>query len=337
MTPVNATFYDGQTSRGIPVAIHVGSENQFLITGLERDLTYTLSEVRIASRVGNTPRRVFLPGGAICETLENDAIDAIVRQSGRAKWQGLVHVMESKWRYALVALLVTVVSGWGLIEYGIPALAERVAHAFPASTNRALGRDGLTLLDHGIFSSSTLEKERQLQLRTMFQTMTRQLPDGDTYHLELRKGERVGPNAFALPSGIIVITDELVLLTRHQNELIAVLAHEIGHVQHRHALRTLLQNSAVALLLASVTGDITSLTALSAALPTVLLEAKYSRAFEMEADRFALGYLHENNIQPSHFADILSRLEEAPGRKSEVHNYLASHPVTSQRIHMIRQ
>jgi len=337
MTVIRATFYDGKTSRGTPVWIHLGSRDQLRITGLERDLSYGLSEVQIASRVGNTPRSIYLPGGAMCETPENDALDALLRRRGRGRWQALVYALESRWGYVLPLLFVTLIGGWALIAYGIPALAKRVAYAFPASADAALGRDGLTLLDQVLFSPSTLEAERQEQLRAIFHTMIQQLADGHAYQLELRKSDRVGPNAFALPSGIIVVTDELVVLARHHNELIGVLAHEIGHVQHRHGLRTLLQNSAVALLIASVTGDLTSLTALSGALPTLLVKAKYSRAFETEADRFALQYLREHDIPPAYFADMLARLEEATKRKGEVHNYLASHPVTSQRMRMFQE
>ncbi len=50
-------------------------------------------------------------------------------------------------------------------------------------------------------------------------------------------GRAVGANAFALPSGIVVMTDELVELAKTDDELVAVLAHEIGHVRGRHALR----------------------------------------------------------------------------------------------------
>ncbi|MGQ4807999.1 Beta-barrel assembly-enhancing protease [Candidatus Entotheonellaceae bacterium PAL068K] len=337
MTMIRATFYDGQISRGTPVWMHLESRDRLRITGMERDLVYGLSEIRIASRVGNTPRSIYLPEGMMCKTLENDAIDAILRQRERGRWQALIYALESRWGYVLPLLFVTLVGGWGLVEYGIPALAKRVAYAFPASADTALGRDGLKLLDQMFFSLSALEEERQEQLRATFDTMTRQLADGHAFRLEFRKSDRVGPNAFALPSGIIVVTDELVLLARHQNELIGVLAHEMGHVQHRHALRALLQNSTVALLIASLAGDITSLTALSAALPTLLVEAKYSRDFETEADQFALQYLREHDIQPAYFANMLERLEEVTKREDEGHNYLASHPATNQRIRMFRE
>jgi Zn-dependent protease with chaperone function len=319
------------------VWLHLEAPETLRITGLKQELAYQISQVQIASRVGDTPRRIYLPAGAVCETPENDALDLILRRRERGRWQALVYALESRWAYVLPVLLVTLVGGWLLIDYAIPALAKRVASAFPTSADTALGRNGLDLLDRGLFSPSTLDKERQEELRAIFNTMTQQLADGHAFRLEFRKSERVGPNALALPSGIIVVTDELVLLARHYNELIGVLAHEIGHVQHRHALRTLLQNSVVALFIASLTGDVTSLTALSATLPTLMVEAKYSRAFETEADRFALQYLREHNIQPTYFANILVRMEQAPNRQGKVHNYLASHPVTTERLRMFRE
>jgi predicted Zn-dependent protease len=114
--------------------------------------------------------------------------------------------------------------------------------------------------------------------------------------------------------------------------LVAVLAHEIGHVTHRHALRRLLQDSATVLLIAAITGDATSITSLSATVPTLLIETKYSRDFEREADRFALGYLKENNINPRHFSDILLRLEQSRPGESDIPDFLSSHPGTKERI-----
>ncbi len=133
-----------------------------------------------------------------------------------------------------------------------------------------------------------------------------------------------------------MITDELVLLAKHDNELMAVLAHEIGHVVNRHALRRLLQDSTTALIIASITGDVTSVTALSATLPTMLIEAKYSRDFEREADQFALRQLRENDIEPRYFADILLRLQAQHPDAGDVFGYLSSHPATQERVKSFR-
>lgn len=332
MSELKASFYDGKTSEKKEVQIRFAYPGELRISGLETDLTYALSDVRIAPRVANTPRSIYLPDGAKCETLDNDAIDAVLKRHRSGRWQAFLHRLESRLAYVLLALVITVVSVWGLIEYGVPVLAKHVAHSLPTEVDEALGRQGLSALDRALFSPSGLVEQRQRELRALFGRVTRSVGDEHEFRLEFRKSKRIGANALALPSGIVVLTDELVLLAEHENELVAILAHEIGHVVHRHALRRLLQDSATVLIVASITGDVTSITALSATLPTLLIEAKYSRDFEREADQFALAYLRESDIKPKHFADILLRLEKERSGGSETFDYLSSHPATKERV-----
>ena len=280
MIEIAASFYDGKTSQRQEVRISFHPSGLLRITGLERDLVHSMSEVRISPRIGNTPRSIYLPGDAKCETLDNDTIDAVLGFHGRSGWQQFVHKLESKLGWVLAALVITIVGAWGLVQFGIPALAKSAAFALPESVDAALGQDGLKVLDQLVFSPSDVEEDLQGQFLAIFGAMTQGLTDVRDMRLEFRKSDLIGPNALALPSGVIVVTDELVLLAEHEEELIAVLAHEIGHVMNRHTLRRLLQNSAAALVIASLTGDVTSLTALSAGMPTLLLETKYSRAFE---------------------------------------------------------
>ncbi len=64
-----------------------------------------------------------------------------------------------------------------------------------------------------------------------------------------RKGGPIGPSAFALPSGTVIMTDELVDLVDQKGELEALFAHKIAHVTNRHGLRSALQDSGVFLLI----------------------------------------------------------------------------------------
>jgi len=336
MRRIKASFYDGKTSEKTEVELQFYASRQLRISGLAKDVLYELSEVRITPRLAKTPRSIYLPDGARCEALDNEAIDAVLRHYGIGKWQAFVHKLESKFLYVLIALVITIVAVWGLVAYGVPALAEYAAHSLPPTVDIALGRQGLSVMDRLFFSPSELSEQRLRELDLLFMNMTRGIAGGYTFRLELRKGNGVGPNAFALPSGIIVLTDELVLLTKHKDEQIAILAHEIGHLVHRHALRRLLQDSTTALIVVSITGDVTSIGALSAALPTLLIEAKYSRDFEWEADQYALKYLKNNNIAPKYFADILLRLEKATPQYNDAYHYLSSHPATRERLRVFQ-
>ena len=241
-------------------------------------------------------------------------------------------------RYAVAALVITVAAAWAAVVWGIPALAKQAAFALPAATETYIGRDALATLDKLVLKPSKLPESRQRELRELYARMTGSIQGAAAYRLELRQGGRAGAIAFALPAGIIVMTDELVELAKDDRELEAVLAHEIGHLRQHHMLRLVMQNSAAAVLIAVMAGDLTSLTSLAAAAPAMLLQASFTRDFEREADDFSLDYLAKRGIAPQYFAAILQRLEEKkrPGGKDGASDYLSTHPSTRERIERAR-
>jgi Zn-dependent protease with chaperone function len=88
-------------------------------------------------------------------------------------------------------------------------------------------------------------------------------------------------------------------------------------------------------LIAAITGDPFSTSSLVVALPTVLVNSKYSREFETEADDYARLYMRDNNMDTKAFASILERItgsEKATGLES----YLSSHPGTAERVQRFR-
>lgn len=333
MTEIGAWYYDGRTSRRVEVRLTFYRSGEVRLSGEDLGLSFRLKDLAISPRVGNTPRTIELGEGAKCETLDNDALDAVLREHGAGKGHGLVHRLESRWHYVAIALVFTVAFVWGFVTYGIPSLARQVAFAVPPEVDSALGSGSLQAMDEVFFAETQLEAATRERLAQRFAAMTEGLDDGHAYQLEFRASEEIGANAFALPSGIIVVTDELVQIAEDDDEVVSVLAHEIGHVVHRHGLRTVLQNSAVALLLAVMTGDLASSSSLAAALPAALVHAKYSRQFETEADDYAWHYMREHDIPNGHFAAILTRMsageeQDEPGME----DYLSSHPVTAERV-----
>jgi Zn-dependent protease with chaperone function len=336
MTQVEARFYDGKSSRQQRVLIQPQPPRRLRVTGDGIDFSCALAEVRSSSRVGNTRRHLYFADGSQCETEDNDAIDALF--SGvRAEAPGrLLHLWESRLGYVLFALVLTCVLLWAGTQYGIPALAKQIAFRMPASTEKMLGREALEGLDKLLLAPTRLPPERQAALNALFSGLTSAVEGAGDDRLEFRAGNKIGANAFALPSGIIVITDELVNLAKDDGELVAVFAHEIGHLRQRHSLRRLLQNSATAILVIAVTGDVGSVASLSAALPTLLVESKYSRDFESEADDFAIDLLQRRGIPTESFAVILLRMEQQAASAGRIPEYLSSHPGTQVRAERAR-
>jgi Zn-dependent protease with chaperone function len=334
---LTGTYYDGATSHAEQVELSSSADRQIRIHGSSVDQRFHIDDLKISDRIGNIPRALELPGGGRCDVSNNDALDSFLEQLGyTGNTTSWIHVLESRWRYVALAMVITGVFSWSMFVWGIPALADHAARALPTSVDRALGQGTLKILDRGLLAESELDTAVRQRLRQRFDTMTHKLEDGSHYRLEFRAGKKIGANALALPSGIIIVTDELVELAANDDEVIAVLAHEIGHLVHRHSVRLVMQDSAVVLLVTTITGDAFSTSSLAAALPIVLLHSSYSQEFETEADRYARDYLVDNNIPTGAFADILERISDDEDT-SAVEKYLSTHPGTPERIKMFSE
>lgn len=330
MIAFSANYYDGIVSQVVEVRVELDDSGTLHVFGLPQPAAYTLAEVRVAPRLGNTLRKITLPDGATCETLDHAALDELLRRAGRGQAGALVHRLESTWRAAILATVVLVAFVIVGIRWGIPIVARRVAEAIPDAMAFDIGRGTLALLDQSMLKPTQLTAQRQAELTTGFGAMADEYPE---LPLELHFRRGVGPNAFALPDGSVIVTDELVALAKDDNEIQSVLMHEIGHVHHRHALRMALESSTVVILVSTYLGDVTQLSTLSSALPGIIAQSHYSREHETEADSFALLYLDRSGIPRKHYANILRALQNIVGKDPDRGmQYLASHPPTSERI-----
>jgi predicted Zn-dependent protease len=336
MTQFRARYYDGKTSQQREVLVWAEPSGRLRVSGEGIDFSCKIAQVRPSLRVGNTRRHLQFADGSQCETEDNDAVDRIFAGLPSGAPGRLIQRWESRLGYAVLALVLTAAALWAAITYGIPALAKQVASVLPPSIETALGRDALAGLDRVLLAPSELPPARQEKMRALFSRMVSDIEGADGYRLELRASKRLGANALALPSGEVVVTDQLVELAEKDAELVAVLAHEIGHLRQRHGLRRLLQDSATVLLIAAVTGDLTSIVSLASALPAILLQAKYSRDFEREADEFALDYMKRHDIPPESFGAILLRMEARRGAAADIPDYLSTHPATRERAERSR-
>lgn len=331
MSPIAAVYFDGKDSLRHEVSLLIGGGKVKLV-GRDLELEFVARKVRVAPRLGNTPRWLYLPGGGACVVADNDAVDRFAREKPFTR---LLNRLEARPAYAVAAVALVVALVWLLIDRGLPPAVEYVAERIPRSAENTLGEKTLEALGHNWFRPSALSTARMEALRAKFADLAKAAGDNGPLRLEFRASP-IGANAFALPGGTIVVTDDLVKLARNDEQVLAVLAHELGHVHYRHTMRHLLQGSATALIIAGVTGDIASTTSLAASAPALLLQTKYSRDFEREADAFALDLLKQTGIGPQHFAAILARLQAKHGDGGVMPTFLSSHPPTAEREALAR-
>jgi Zn-dependent protease with chaperone function len=338
----SAGYYDGRVSKRREVTISLEGK-ALRIVGSGVDASYPVDSLRVSAGVGAIRRSIRLPGGGMCDVSDGAILADIERLQGKGRLAALLHRWERSIPLAAAAVLLTVAVVVLFMRFGVPALARHAAFLLPVSAEASLGRESLATLDRFLFKPSRVGPDKQRELQALFRGMTAPMPGGSGYRLLFRSSPTLGANALALPSGIVVMTDAMVALAKNDQELAAVIAHELGHVRERHLLRHVLQNSVATLLMATITGDIVSVTSLSATLPTALIDAKFSRDFEREADDDACAYLRQKGIPVSHYVAILSRLQGELEKKSGAtakgedpfRNYLSTHPATAERVKRI--
>ncbi len=328
-------YRDGLRSCARPITLLAPGDGTLRLGGIEPPRAHALGDVRIAPRVGTSLRALTFPDGARCETHDRMAIDELERQKGMTRGARLLRALEARWWSALSAGLLLVVVGIGVTLALLPLGTQRLVMKIPSSVARELGHGALPAFDRSLLGPSKLGPSRKLELQRAFAAVASSYP-GVALELSFRGG--IGPNAFALPDGTVIVTDELVALAENDSEIAAALVHEVGHVHHRHGLRLGLESATVLFLVANYLGDLTHVTSLSAGLPALYLHARYSREHEHEADEFALEHLKAAGIDARHLANLLDRLETSSTPELEYElPYLQSHPPTRERSARLRE
>jgi Zn-dependent protease with chaperone function len=304
---IEGDWYDGGSSRRQPAQLRVDALGQVsVLVGATVIQHCRFETLEVSARLGSTPRRLCFGDGGCFETRDNDAVDRWLQRWQPSRWDW-VHRLETHWHYVLVSLLLVVaVSVWVLIR-GVPMLAEQVAGMLPEKVATHLGESALEQLDTMLFEPSRLDEAEQARLQSAFQSVLDDWPEL-SLRVVFRDGGPVGPNAFALPDGTLVFTDQIVALAGHDDELLAVLAHEVGHVVEKHSMKLLARNALLGFLLIAVSGDATVGSDLLLAAPLLLLEMSHSRRYEAQADDHALAWLREQGRDPGHFVNLMSRL-----------------------------
>lgn len=326
-------YFDGETSHSLRVTV-IATAQALRLEDTQGTLVRVANsfEFVISPRLGKTRRAIRFADGAALETDNNDAVDWFVANAhsvdSLSRWEHWVHLLESSKNAALVSLVGLVLLGVVGFVWGVPFVAARVANGIPDAMANDLGHGTLAALDEIMFEPSALDAERKASLSAAFARMAEAYPQLPL-RLEFR---RAMPNAFALPNGTVVVTDELVTLAENDNEILAVLAHEIGHVHERHALRMAVESSLVALFAMAYLGDASQASVIAGGLPAVYANAHFSRSHETEADTFALEFLTRAHVPRHHFANILRRLHAKLGGDDKgMLSYFSSHPGIEER------
>jgi predicted Zn-dependent protease len=149
-------------------------------------------------------------------------------------------------------------------------------------------------------------------------------------------------NAFALPGGQVFITYGLLSKLEDEAQLAGVLGHEIGHVVNRHGAEHMATGQLGQLLTMAAGVAATDeegrgrRAAMVAAMINQMVQLKYSRSDELEADRVGMDYMTQAGYDPAAMLGVMRILDEAShGGRTPV--MLSTHPYPEQRVEEIQR
>jgi predicted Zn-dependent protease len=116
-----------------------------------------------------------------------------------------------------------------------------------------------------------------------------------------------------------------------------VLAHELAHVTRRHSLRNIIKSAGLIITLQALIGDMSGLFGIAAEGSRYLLQQKFSRDFEREADDTGWDYLVAANIDPRGMTRSFEKIRDmiAASDMAVMEGTLAlanTHPTSQERI-----
>ena len=183
-------------------------------------------------------------------SLEIDAVSAWHAALAAAGARpGLAQRMQTRWSVLLAVLLIAGAGVWAFYRWGTPWAATQITRHVPLAWELALTEQAMKQIDADYVKPSKLPPERQAELRAGFDKLVALIgPDLQRYRgyrppfkLEFRSG--MGPNAFALPGGDIVVTTGMLRLVKTPEELLGTIAHEVAHVTQKHHTRTVVASA----------------------------------------------------------------------------------------------
>jgi beta-barrel assembly-enhancing protease len=260
-----------------------------------------------------------------------DAQKALIRQLPRKEVVGL-----GKWKRETLGQNLV----WKTVAYSLGALALAavmlvwqydkavawVAGRVPLATEHKIGESVLTSL-----KTQTALVDKGAAVDAVKKIGDR-LTNGSPYKYQWHLSNDPAINAFALPGGIVIVNKGLLEKADSANEVAAVLAHEVQHVEQRHALKNMITSSGIAAAVLLVLGDANAVMMIMAH----QVSAQYfSRQAEADADMKGVALLQKSKIDTQGMVAFFKKMQEAFKGKAQGPEWMSSHPDSAVRIQAV--
>lgn len=291
----------------------------------------SLADLKVDPPLGSAARKITFPDGLVFETDDHAAVQAL---TGPTLGSRLAEY-EAFHPRLIVVVAVSALAAWGLWRYGLDLVVAAGVAATPRAIVEQIDAGALHTLDLALADPSRLPEARKAEAEAVFRSLVAALPPEEreqrSFSLQFRAMPGAGPNAFALPGGTVVLTDEFVLDFPEKDVVAGVIGHEIGHVIGDHGLKGLYRSLGLYVMIAFLAGDVGPILEDVLLEGNVLLSLSFSREQELAADEFGLTLSHAAGFEPGGLKLFFERIGRA-GPDGGAWSWLSTHPTGRERI-----
>ncbi len=347
MLKASARYFDGNSSRVRAVTLDVtdvdlmvtdelGSELARWPLEALRDETHPPSEVELNLSISSDHEaRIIVE--------ETDFIKALVqmcplirkRRKGPPGW----------WKPVAAWTAAVVISVTLFFIYGLPLLSYQIASLVPYETRAKIGEEveGAIIRQFKSRPKNKSEEQKdpvckgkagQQALEKLLAQFTA-LSDVDMPPVKVTVIDSKLPNAFAIPGGWVIIMSSLLDIAEDPNALAGILAHEFGHVEHKHPMSLFVTNIGIAALFSVALGDVSGGTII-AFLGQHAAGAAYSRDYEQDADNRSISLMRELGYDIAPLIPLFEKLGEKTPDMG-ILSVFASHPDMDERVKALQE
>lgn len=332
---IKANYFDGETATNHTISLEVGGSGLRLSGDTIRNVVWSYADLKAVDKAisgeplrltsnQNPSARLIVPGGAASEKICTNAPHIL----------GGFNPQKALKTTGWIALSVLIAVG---VVYGVLNLAPAtIAGLLPDEWRERFGKDTERRVVHSARHCVAPDGQRAL-LKLAGKVASGAKPPPD---FSVRVYDMKMMNAFAVAGGRIVITRGLLKAAETPGEVAGVLAHELGHVKHRHPEASLVRIMGLQMLVSIATGGGGNDTVGSIVSIATLL--RYSRGAETEADAYAQKILTNSKIDTVGLKDFFGRvlkLENKTTKNSKIKSLfsiLSTHPGTKERIDKLK-
>jgi len=211
----------------------------------------------------------------------------------------------------------------------VPLLISGVAEVFPRNAEISMGQ----AMKKNFIAGEKVDSAKTVAANKF----VKNLKTGSDYPIHVTVVKNYVKNAFALPGGEIVVYSDILKDMKSYDELVALLGHEIGHVQEKHTLKTLLRNVSGYIIISLVFSDVAGIVTILVDNASQLEQLHYNRELESQADDYGYKVILMNKADPKGMEDLFKQLEGDSAATGIIPEFLQSHPKIENRIETVKE